>query len=86
MSEDQVKRGLRLVRYGGIVVTITTFVVLLAFAVMIGSASSSTGLALSSFLGYIVLFTVVAAVLSVVVYFAYRAYLMGKKPAAGAGH
>jgi hypothetical protein len=74
------------VRYGGLVVTITTFVVLLAFAVLIGNASSSTGLALSSFLGYIVLFTVVAAVLSVVVYFVYRAYLMGRKSTATAGH
>ena len=78
MSEDQVKRGLRLVRYGGLVVTITTLIVLIAFTFIVESATGSTGMAMSSFIGYIVGFTVLAAVLSVVVYFAYRAYLMGK--------
>ena len=78
MSEDQVKRGLRLVRYGGVVVTITTLIVLLAFTILIENATGSTGTAMSSFIGYIVGFTVLAAVLSIVVYFGYRAYLMSK--------
>ncbi len=78
MSEDQVKRGLRLVRYGGLVVTITTLIVLLAFTILVENATGATGVAMSSFMGYIVGFTVLAAVLSIVVYFGYRAYLMGK--------
>jgi hypothetical protein len=78
MTEAEVQRGLRLIRYGGIVITITVFVVLLAFALVTGNALGATGDTFNSLLPYIAGFTVLAAILSVVLYFGYRAYLMGR--------
>jgi len=83
-EQDTIKRKLRLIRYGGVVVTVTVFVVLLAFAFMFGqqidqqTGLQTTGSFFNSLLVYIIGFTVFAAVLSVVVYFGYRAYLMGR--------
>ena len=82
MTQQDVNRGLRLVRYGGIVITVTVFVFLLGFLLVIGTGidqatgSSATGITLSAGLPYLIGFTVLAAVLSVVLYFAYRAYAM----------
>lgn len=89
MTQEQLDRGLRLVRYGGVVITVTVFVVLLAFMVVVGNSIGSatgagvTGMSLSAGLPYIIGFTVLAAVLSVVLYFAYRMYATGRvqKPA-----
>ena len=79
MTEAEVQRGLRLVRYGGIVITVTVFVILLAFAVVTGNAiPGASGATFNSLLPYIIGFTVLSAILSVVLYFAYRAYLNGK--------
>jgi carbon starvation protein CstA len=84
MTEQEVQRSLRLVRYGGVVITVTVFVTLLAFAIVtsgaIGGATgiSITGSTLNSLLPYIIGLTIAAAVLSVVLFFAYRAYLMGR--------
>lgn len=78
MTQAEVQRGLRLVRYGGVVITVTVFIALLAFALVAGNAFGASGLTLGSFLPYILIITVVAAILSVVLYFAYRAYLTGK--------
>ncbi len=79
MTEQEVTRGIRLVRYGGIVVTVTVFVVLVAFAVVTGNAiAGAGGELLNNMLVYIVGFTVLAAVLSIIVYFGYRAYLLRK--------
>ena len=80
MTQEQFNRGLRLVRYGGVVITITVFIVLLAFMLIIGNSidaatgGSTTGLTLSATFPYIIGFTVLAAVLSVVLYFGYRMY------------
>src|SRR5258708_29955099 len=38
MSEQEIKRGLRLVRYGGVVVTVAVLTSLVAFAMMTGNA------------------------------------------------
>jgi hypothetical protein len=78
MTEAEVQRGLRLVRYGGVVITVTVFVALLAFALVTGNALGASGLTLNSLLPYILVITVLAAILSVALYFGYRAYLMGK--------
>ena len=86
MTEQEIKRALNLVRYGGVVVTVTVFVALLAFAIVAGRAidannptgSAATSAAFGSLLPYILILTVIAAVLSVILYFAYRAYLKGR--------
>jgi hypothetical protein len=83
MTETEVKRALNLVRYGGIVTTVIVFVALLAFSLVIGNAlsqvdPSATGLTFSALLPYTIGFTVLAAVLSIILFFAYRAYLMGR--------
>jgi hypothetical protein len=78
MTEQEVQHSLRLVRYGGIVVTVIVLVVLIGFVAVAGGALGATGNVLSSMLGYIIGFTVFAAVLSVALYFGYRAYLMGR--------
>ena len=83
-EQETIKRKLRLIRYGGVVVTVTVFVVLLAFAIMLGqqidqqTGLQTTGSFFNSLLIYIIGFTVFAAVLSIVVYFAYRAFLMSR--------
>ena len=80
MTQDQFNRGLRLVRYGGVVITITVFVVLLAFMFIIGNTidaatgGGTTGMTLNATFPYIIGFTILAAVLSVVLYFGYRMY------------
>jgi carbon starvation protein CstA len=83
-EQETIKRKLRLIRYGGVVVTVTVFVVLVAFAFMFGqqidqqTGAQTAGAFFSSLLIYIIGFTVFAAVLSIVVYFAYRAFLMSR--------
>jgi carbon starvation protein CstA len=80
MTEAEVKRSLNLIRYGGVVITVTVFVVLLAFALVVGNAidPSLAGKTFNSLLPYIIGFTVLAAVLSIALFFGYRAYLMGR--------
>ncbi len=85
MAEQDITHRLRLIRYGGIVVTVTVFIVLIAFAFVVGNQIDSnvpgaavTGSLFSSLLLYIIGFTLLAAILSVVLYFAYRAYLRGR--------
>jgi carbon starvation protein CstA len=83
-EQETIKRKLRLIRYGGVVVTVTVFVVLLAFAFMFGqqidqqTGLQTTGAFFNSLLIYIIGFTIFAAVLSIVVYFGYRAFLMSR--------
>jgi hypothetical protein len=86
MSEQDIRR-LRLIRYGGIVVTVTVLVVLLAFAFVVGNqidrnvpGATATGMLFGSLLTYIIGFTIAAAILSAVLYFGYRAYLMNRAP------
>ena len=80
MTEAEVKRALNLVRYGGVVITVTVFVALLAFALIVGNAidPSLAGPTFNALLPYTIGFTVMAAVLSIILYFGYRAYLMGR--------
>jgi hypothetical protein len=85
MADPEITHRLRLIRYGGVVVTVTVFVVLVMFAIMVGNqidrnvpGAAVTGGLLNSMLGYIIGFTVLAAILSVVLYFVYRAYLTGR--------
>lgn len=76
MSEKDYKRGLNMIRYGGIVVTLMVFVSLLGFSVIVGGALGQN--LLSSMGIYIIGFTVGVAILSAVLYFVYRAYLQSK--------
>ena len=80
MTEAEVKRALNLVRYGGVVITITVFVALMAFALIVGNAidPALAGATFSALLPYTIGFTIMAAVLSIILYFGYRAYLMGR--------
>jgi hypothetical protein len=73
MTEADLQRGLKLIRYGGVVITVTVFIVLLAFSLVVGNALGVSGGMLNSMLPYIIGFTVLSIVLSVVVYFGYRA-------------
>ena len=90
MTEADVTRGLRLIRYGGLVVTITVFVVLFAFALIVPNAIDAqtgagiTGQIFGTLLPYILGLTVATAVLSVVLYFAYRMYATGRVKSAQA--
>ncbi len=76
MTEQEVKRGLGLVRYGGIVITVVVFVVLLGFALVTGNALGKD--VVGPMLIWIIGLTLLAAVLSIVVYFGYRQYLMSR--------
>jgi Na+/H+ antiporter NhaB len=78
MTEQDVRRSLNLVRYGGVVVTVVVFISLIAFSVVMGQSNNAVGLAFNEMVPYIALFTVVAAVLSVVFYFVYRAVLRSR--------
>ena len=85
MSEQELKRSLSLVRYGGVVVTVMVFVVLLVFGLVVGTGidkaipgAAVTGMTLSSLLPFIIGLTILAGVLSVALFFGYRAYLMGR--------
>jgi hypothetical protein len=78
MTEDEVRRRLNLIRYGGVVITVTVFVALLAFAIVIGNAMNNPGIWINALLLYIIGFTIFAAVLSIVAWFAYRAVLMSR--------
>jgi hypothetical protein len=79
MSEQEVTRSLRLIRYGGVVVTITVLIVLIGFAAVIGAQLPDTGgpSLLNQLIGYIVGLTVLTAILATALYFGYRARLMG---------
>lgn len=76
MSDKDIQRGLNLVRYGGIVVTLMVFITLVAYFFAIDPTG---GQLLGQTWLYILGFTILAAILSVALYFGYRAYLMGKK-------
>ena len=85
MTAEEITHRLRLIRYGGIVVTVTVFVFLVAFAFVVGNqidinvpGASVTGPLFNSLLLYIIGFTILSAILSIVLYFAYRAYLQGR--------
>lgn len=77
MTEKEVKGRLNLVRFGGLVVTIMTFVILIAVVFLVGQTMQASGASIvQDNLLLIILGTVMAAVVSVVFYFLYRAYLM----------
>src|SRR5258708_38493424 len=79
MSEQEIKRGLRLVRYGGVVVTVAVLTSLVAFAMMTGNAIGGLmGEGFNLMLPYIVGLTALTAAISVIFYFVYRAYLMSR--------
>lgn len=76
--KPDIKRNLNLVRYGGIVVTLVVFIALVGFALVAGGALGASGTAFNEMLPYIALITVITAVLSVVFYFAYGAFLRSR--------
>jgi hypothetical protein len=76
MTEQEVKGRLNLVRFGGLVVTIMTFVILIAVIFLVGQLTVGGTQMIQDALLYIVLGTVIAAVVSIVFYFLYRSYLM----------
>jgi len=77
MTEEQVKRGLNMIRYTGILVTILFLIATLVFAVLLNS-QSGTQIALSALLPYIIGLTVGIAVLFVVAYFVYASVQRGR--------
>ena len=85
MTQQEIRRALNLVRYGGVVITVTVFVALLAFAIVVGRAidagnpgAGASSATFNSLLPYILILTVIAAVLSIILFFGYRAYLMSR--------
>jgi hypothetical protein len=85
MTEADLQRGLKLIRYGGVVITVTVFIVLLAFSLVVGNAMGVSGDMLNSMLPYIIGFTILSVVLSVVVYFAYRTVQTNRMKASTSG-
>ncbi len=84
MTEQDIKRSLNLVRYGGIVVTVVVFIALLGFSLLPVSMTGANGQVITGnaynngAVPYILGITVVTAILAVVLYFVYRAYLQGR--------
>ena len=86
MTAQDIKRRLNIIRYGGIALTVVVLGVSLAYVIVTNnylevlrvSGVYSGPSAFDSLLIYIIGFTVFAAVMSVIVYFGYRAYLMNK--------
>ncbi len=79
MTEDQVKRGLNMIRYTGILVTILFFIAALVFTLVINNITSANGVsATSALLPYIIGLTIGIAVLFVVVYFIYGVVQRGR--------
>jgi hypothetical protein len=88
MTQTEINRSLNLVRYGGVVVTVVVFIALLAFAIIMDSSTTlrlegatAGGGFLNALLPFILIATVITAILSVVLYFAYRAFLNGRRTA-----
>ena len=77
MTEEQVKRGLNMIRYTGILVTVLFLIATLAFGVLVNN-QSGTQIALSALLPYIIGGTIALAVLFIVVYFVYGAIQRGR--------
>ena len=74
MSEQEVAGRLRLVRFGGILITAMVFGTLLAFSLVF----SGLGVSFGQLLIYIVAFTAFAAIVSIALYYGYRAMLRGR--------
>ena len=77
MTEEQVKRGLHMIRYTGILLVVLFLIATLAFAVLVNS-QSGTQIALNAMLPYIIGFTIGIVVLFIIVYFAYGAVQRGR--------
>ena len=73
MSEQEVAGRLRLVRFGGILITAMVFGVLIAFSLVFNS--SVPDFPFGTMLLWTIGFTLFAAVVSVALYFGYRAML-----------
>jgi hypothetical protein len=93
MTEEKLKHSLRLFRYGGVVVTVVVFVVLLAFTVFANGvmqvttvaadgtstlATAQLGDTLGQMLPYILVITLITAVLAIVFFFVYATILRGQ--------
>ena len=86
LKQSDVEGRLRLFRYGLIVVVVIVFIVSLLTPVFALRGLGAEAPPMTDFLGNAVLFTVVAAVVAVVVYFAYRELLKRTvKPEGGEG-
>lgn len=79
MTEDQVKRGLNMIRYTGILVTILFLIAVIVFTLVINGMTSATGVSTTNaLLPYIIGLTIGIAVLFVIVYFVYGAMQRGR--------
>ncbi|MHB8626712.1 MAG: hypothetical protein ACYDBJ_08250 [Aggregatilineales bacterium] len=79
MTEDQVKRGLNMIRYTGILVTVLFFIAAIVFTLVINNITSANGVSMTNaLLPYIIGLTIGIAVLFVVVYFVYGAVQRGR--------
>lgn len=77
ISQSDIAGRLRLLRYGLVVLVVVTFLIslLAPFFALRGLGYLEAAPSITDFLGTALLITVVVAVLSVVVYFVYRAVL-----------
>lgn len=79
MTEDQVKRGLNMIRYTGILVTILFFIAAFVFVLVINNITSANGVgATSPLLPYVIGLTIGIAVLFAIVYVVYGAVQRGR--------
>ena len=74
MTEEQFHRGSRMIRYVGILVTVLFFVAGLAFGAIIPNGGGLFG----SLFPYVLLVTVIVAVVFVIAYFGYNAIQGGR--------
>ncbi len=76
MTEEQFHRGSHLIRYVGILVTVLFLVAGLAFAAILPSTVAVNGF--TSLMPYVLLVTVIIAVVFVIAYFGYNAIQGGR--------
>jgi hypothetical protein len=78
ISQSDIQGRLRLFRYGLVVLVVVTFIVsLISPYVMVSPYANAAGtpISITDFLGQALLYTVVVAVLAVIVYFVYERIL-----------
>jgi len=79
MTEEQVKRGLNMIRFTGILVTILFFLAAIALALIFNNLNAGTNVSpLSQLLPWIIGITVGIAVLFIIVYVLYGAVQRGR--------
>jgi uncharacterized BrkB/YihY/UPF0761 family membrane protein len=79
MTEENVKRGLKMIRFTGILVTVLFFIAAIVLALVFNSLNAGTAVSpTSQLLPWIIGLTVGIAVLFIVVYFIYGVVQRGR--------